>query len=50
VEPELEPSNGSVDEDGHYSAPDIAENEGMVTGPKPKQPPRPRQRRRHGRR
>jgi SecD/SecF fusion protein len=37
--------------DEHYSAPDVAENEGMVSAPKPARPAKPRSRnRRHGRR
>ena len=48
---ELEPTNGAVDGEEHYSAPDLAENEGMVNAPKPKIPAKGRSRnRRHGRR
>jgi SecD/SecF fusion protein len=54
VAPEPEepaPMTDGTDGDGHVSAPDIAENEGMVPEPKSKRQPKSRQRnRRHGRR
>jgi SecD/SecF fusion protein len=51
-EPEPELTNGAVDGEEHYSAPDVAENEGMVNAPKPKIPAKGRasRSRRHGRR
>jgi hypothetical protein len=56
--PPAEVANGAPGADGHdgvtdehYSAPDIAENEGMVSTPKPKPTPKSKSRnRRHGRR
>ncbi|MHB8692766.1 MAG: protein translocase subunit SecD [Solirubrobacteraceae bacterium] len=52
LEPEVEPE-AAVENSGdeHYSAPDVAENEGMVSAPNPTRPQKPRNRnRRHGRR
>src|SRR5207248_1687105 len=51
TEPETPAPTTDGDGDGHVSAPDIAENEGMVPEPKSKRSPKSRQRnRRHGRR
>jgi SecD/SecF fusion protein len=49
--PELEEEPTTTDDDGHVSAPDVAENEGVVPTQPSKRPPKSRSRnRRHGRR